>query len=244
MAANHMYDGPHTKNPVSSNKTLLSIVVDRSGSMESMNGETANALKTFISDQSNGNTFVTALKFDNYCERFIDMERSTDVTITDTHIEPRGMTALYEAIGKAIEHTDSVSSDFDKIIFVILTDGQENSSQGNYRGENGRKLVQEMISDKEKNKHWSFFFLGANIDSQVVGGSLGMRTGRCINFSPSAEGCSNAYRSCSQAVSRFRNGDEDAEFNDEERNESMVADFDASPRRAKGGYNLRNKVNN
>ena len=235
-----MYDGPHTKG---SNKTLISIVVDRSGSMESMGGETANALSTFIKDQSNGNTFITAVKFDNYCERFIELERSEEVTISRTDVEPRGMTALYEAIGKAIEHTNTIASDFDKVIFVILTDGHENSSQGNFRGNSGRKLIKEMISDKEKNGSWSFFFLGANIQSDVVGNSLGMRGGRCINFTPSPEGCSNAYRSCSQAVSRFRDGDEDAEFNNFEREESMSSDLYTSPPK-KGGYNLRNMVHN
>ena len=243
MAANHMYDGPNTQHSTPSNKTLISIVVDRSGSMESMQGETAAALSTFIKDQSNGNTFITALKFDNYCERFIELERSTEVTISNSDVEPRGMTALYEAIGKSIEHTNTISKEFNKIIFVILTDGQENTSQGNYRGESGRKLVKEMISDKEKNGDWSFFFLGANIDSQVVGSSLGMRGGRCIDFTPNAEGCSNAYRSCSQAVSRFREGDVDAEFNDQERNESLVSESDPGPQRAKGGYNLRNLTN-
>jgi hypothetical protein len=240
MAANHMYDAPHTEG---SNKTLISVVVDRSGSMESMGGETAAALSTFIKDQSNGNTFITAVKFDNLCERFIELQRSEEVTISKTDVEPRGMTALYEAIGKAIDHTNTISEGFDKVIFVILTDGHENSSQGNYQGESGRKLVKEMISDKEKNGSWSFFFLGANIDSGMVGDSLGMREGRCINFTPSAEGCSNAYRSCSQAVSRFRDGDVDAEFNNKERVESMACDFSPSPRRAKGGYNLRNMEN-
>ena len=72
------------------------------------------------------------------------------------------------------------------------------------------------------------------IASLLVGSSLGMRGGRCINFTPSREGCANAYRSCSQAVSRFRDGDEDAEFNDEER-ESSMPEVSQSPRR----YNLR-----
>lgn len=234
MAANHMYDGPHTQNPVPSTKTLISITVDRSGSMESMQGETARALTTFIKEQSNGNTFVTALKFDNYCERFINLERSETVTISNEEVEPRGMTALYQAIGESIEYTSTISSDYEKVIFVILTDGHENSSQENYYGESGRGLIKEMISEKEKKSGWSFFFLGANIDSQDVGSSLGMRGGRCINFTPSREGCANAYRSCSQAVSRFRDGDEDAEFNDEER-ESSMPEVSQSPR----GYNLR-----
>ena len=62
------------------------------------------------------------------------------------------MTALYQAIGESIEHTDSIASEYEKVIFVILTDGQENSSQEKYYGESGRRLVKEMISEKEKKK--------------------------------------------------------------------------------------------
>lgn len=223
-----------------STKTLISITVDRSGSMEDMGGETAPALSNFIREQSNGNTFVTALKFDNVCERFINLEPSETVTITNEEVEPRGMTALYQAIGESIEHTDSIASEYEKVIFVILTDGQENSSQEKYYGESGRRLVKEMISEKEKKSGWSFFFLGANIDSQHVGSSLGMRGGRCINFTPSGEGCANAYRSCSQAVRRFRDGDEDAEFNDEERSYSMPEPTNNSPPNPRTTrYNLR-----
>ena len=231
MAANHMHDGPHTKY-TTSNKTLISIVVDRSGSMESMNGETAGALSSFIKDQSNGNTFVTASRFDNTCERFIDLKPSTEVTISNEDVEPRGMTSLYEAIGTSVNYTVSISQDFDKVIFVILTDGHENSSKNEYKGESGRMLIKEMISGKEKSAGWSFFFLGANIDSQTVGDSLGMRGGRCINFSASSEGCSRAYRACSQVVSRFRDGDVEAEFNEVERTDSMISNSGGSPMRS------------
>ena len=57
-----MYDGPHTQNQVPSTKTLISITVDRSGSMESMQGETAKALTTFI--KGSYNTFDTGIVSD------------------------------------------------------------------------------------------------------------------------------------------------------------------------------------
>ena len=65
-----------------------------------------------------------------------------------------------------------------------------------------------------------------------------MREGRCINYTPSSEGCSEAYRVCSQAVSRYRSGDVDAEFNDEERQTSLPQPR-LPRRRNAGGYNLR-----
>jgi hypothetical protein len=208
-------------------RTLLSLVVDRSGSMEDMGKEPYNAINTFVSDQKGDNTDITMLRFDNVCERFITVSPSNDFSINQEDIEPRGTTALYQAIGESIEHTETLSEEYDKIILMIMTDGEENSSKGRFRGEKGRKLVKELISKNEAEK-WEFYFLGANIDSQCVGNSLGFSAGHCIDFTPDVKGCSRAVRSCSQAVSRARVGDS-SDFNDSERGMSMGLDSPSPP---------------
>ena len=224
-------------------RTLLPLVVDRSGSMEDMGKEPYNAINTFVSDQKGDNTDITMLRFDNVCERFIPVSPSNGFSITQEDIEPRGTTALYQAIGESIEYTETLSGEYDKIIFMIMTDGEENSSKGRFRGEPGRKLVKELISKNEAEK-WEFYFLGANIDSKCVGNSLGFSAGHCIDFSPDVAGCSSAVRSCSQAVSRARTG-EDSNFNDEERFESMVGVVDSpSPAVTRNMKRRRNMTSN
>ena len=196
-------------------KTLLSIVVDRSGSMESMGKETFNSINSFVNEQKNDNTNITLLRFDHECDRMIDNRPSNEFSITEDDIAPRGTTALYQAIGESIEYTKTISGEYQKVIFMIMTDGEENSSKGKFSGENGRKYVKELIS-KSESSDWQFYFLGANIDSQCVGDSLGFTPGHCIDFSPDKRGCGEVMRSCSQAVSRFRDGDT-SEFNEQER---------------------------
>lgn len=208
-------------------KTLLSLVVDRSGSMESMGKEPFNAINTFVGDQKGDNTDITLLRFDNVCDRLIDVTPSNEFSITQEDIIPRGTTALFQAIGEAIEYTESRAVGYDKVIFMIMTDGEENSSHGRFRGESGRCLVKELITKNEAEK-WEFYFLGANIDSRYVGDSLGFTPGHCIDFTPDIAGCAGAVKSCSQAVSRARVGDS-SDFNDDEREQSMGVDSPSPP---------------
>ena len=208
-------------------KTLLSLVVDRSGSMETMGREPFNAINTFVGDQKGDNTDITLLRFDNVCDRLVDVSPSNEFELKEEDIKPRGTTALFQAIGEAIEYTENKAPGYDKVIFMIMTDGEENSSQGRYYGEDGRRLVKELISKNEADK-WEFYFLGANIDSRYVGDTLGFTPGHCIDFSPDIAGCAGAMRSCSQAVSRARAGDS-SDFNDAERILSMGLDSPPSP---------------
>lgn len=201
-------------------QTLLSIVVDRSGSMETMGNEPNKAINSFVKEQQGDNVEISLLRFDHECDRFMDRVPSKEFNLTEEDIAPRGMTALYQAIGDSIEYTENIASNYDKIIFMIMTDGEENSSQGKFKGENGRRLVKEMITKHEGTEKWTFYFLGANIDSRFVGDSFGMTPDFCIDFTPDVKGCNSAIRSCSQAVYRSRTG-EDGGFNDEERRESM-----------------------
>ena len=82
-----------------------------------------------------------------------------EFNLVEEDIAPRGMTALYQGIGDSIEYTENIASEYDKIIFMIMTDGEENSSQGKFKGENGRCLVKEMITKHESTEKWTFYFL-------------------------------------------------------------------------------------
>ena len=204
-------------------KTLISLVIDRSASMSSMGGEPYKSIISFVKEQTTDNTYVTALKFDYICDRFIKPIISTKFTFQEYEISPRGTTALYEAIGTSLDYVDNIKSDYDKIIFVIMTDGEDNSSSGKYQGEKGRRLIKEMIGKFENVNNWAFYFLGANINAQDVGNSLGINTEKCMDFSADRDGCMAAINSCSQAVSRLRlDKNETGNFNSEERKTSMM----------------------
>jgi len=60
-----------------------------------------------------------------------------------------------------------------KVLIVVLTDGEENASQGIYSGENGRKLLFEKINHQKEIYNWVFFFMGTNIDAINTGKNIG-----------------------------------------------------------------------
>ena len=93
---------------MNTNKTLISLVIDRSSSMCSMGNEPYKAILSFIKEQTTGDTYVTALKFDYVCDRFVKPILSTEFTFQESEISPRGTTALYEAIGKSLDYVDNI----------------------------------------------------------------------------------------------------------------------------------------
>ena len=111
-------------------------------------------LTQFIKDQTGGKVTVTAARFDNEYEVFIKNAFAKDVSITEKDIEPRGMTAFYQSMCRLIDDigielasmTDVRPS---RVVIVVLTDGEENASNGIYAGEPGRQLLFDKINHQK-----------------------------------------------------------------------------------------------
>lgn len=147
--------------------THITFVIDRSGSMSSCWADTIGGIKSFIQDQKKNKEKCTfsLYNFDNVIEQnldFTDLQLVSEA-VEDFGISPRGGTALYDAIGKAISETGSKLKSINekdrpgRVIFVVQTDGQENSSK-EYKASNIKKLVKEQ-TDKYS---WQFQFIGAD----------------------------------------------------------------------------------
>ncbi len=169
-------------------------VMDKSGSMISMGNEPIDGLNNFYEEQKKVCDFNSTLIFFNEKVSFIYKDKTSKelVNITSKDYIPSGMTALYDAIGKGIDYQRSIKTD--NVIFVILTDGLENSSQ-EYTKESIRKLIEKM----ETEHNWKFIYLGANQDSFAVGGGLGIRN--TVDFDATPLGCQTLMRGVSETVS-------------------------------------------
>jgi len=88
------------------------------------------------------------------------------------------------------------------VIFVITTDGQENSSV-----EFKADQIRQMVNRQEAKYNWNFLFLGANIDSFAEGDKLGFATTSTANYDASADGTEALYASVSSYVSDRRSHD-------------------------------------
>ncbi len=189
--------------------TYVAVLIDTSGSMQALNpANTSKQLTGLIREQTGGKVTVTAARFSEKYEVFIKNKASIEVNIAVEDITPLGPTALYESFCKIIDDTtDSINNFTDvkpgKIVIIVLTDGEENSSKGEYSGKTGLNILTKKITEKQE-QNWLFYFLGTNIDAIKMGASFGISKETCINYGNNQEGCTNVIRSTSQALSRMR----------------------------------------
>jgi Mg-chelatase subunit ChlD len=125
---------------------------------------------------------------------------------TDTY-RPGGNTALNDALAQAIIETgkrleSTPESDRpDKVICVVITDGQENSSK-----EHTKSQVQEMIKHQEEKYDWAFMYLGTGVDAFDEALQLGIQSSMAADFSGGSIGIRSAYVGTSEAVKGYRGG--------------------------------------
>jgi hypothetical protein len=187
--------------------TLVSTLIDRSGSMSSMWRETKGGYQAFLDEQLEqpGEARYVLAFFDSgdsYDVAYDGVEGKSATGIPST-VNPRGVTPLYDAIAQQIGHADTFlakNPDYSQVIVVIMTDGQENSSS-EYAGEEGRRRIHTLISEKEA-ANWQFMFLGANIDTMTVAADIGIVLGTTTTYDSTTVG--HAYASASQTANSFR----------------------------------------
>ena len=179
-------------------------VIDRSGSMQTVKEDAIGGFNTFIEKQREleGEASVTFVQFDDRYELVYENKPLKDVPLlNDKTFEPRGMTALLDAMGKTINSVgDRLAKTAEKdrpekVIMVILTDGEENHSK-----EFTRDVVFNMV-DHQRNKYsWEFIFLAADQDAIDVGRTYGFLAPDCVSYC-SADGgtrtvCASSMHGC------------------------------------------------
>jgi hypothetical protein len=189
-------------------KSEIVVILDRSGSMGTIKDDAIGGYNTFIDGQKKvkGEATVTLIQFDHEYEvAYENVPINEVVPLNSSTYVPRGMTALYDAIGRTINkvaarHTCPICDKDTKIIFAILTDGQENSSR-----EFRQSAINEMITNKRGHDyHWEFIFLAANQDAFATGGALGIKSGDTFNFVADSEGTKIAYRNLANCTTSYR----------------------------------------
>jgi len=187
--------------------THISIVIDRSGSMDHIKADAEGGLNSFVSSQKNleGSATFTLVEFD---DNYNVVYNFADINTVGTYVLwPRGCTALLDSIGKQINELgtklDSLSEEEkpEKVIFIIITDGFENASK-----EFNRARIKEMITHQEATYNWEFVFMAANQDAVTAGASLGVSYDKSMTFAATGDGTQTAFGSLSSNASAFRSG--------------------------------------
>lgn len=186
----------------------LVFILDRSGSMSGLEKDTIGGFNSMLAKQRKepGNAFVTTVLFDHETEMIHDrvaIDKVPDLTERDYFV--RGSTALLDAVGQTIDHISNIhkyarKEDVPKrTLFVITTDGMENSSY-KYTYEK----VHKMIEEKKKNHGWEFIFLGANIDAVAEAKKFGIDETMAAKYNCDETGTALNYEVISEAITSVR----------------------------------------
>lgn len=165
----------------------LVFLMDRSGSMGGSETDTIGGFNAYLQREKKKDfeTYVTTILFDDRYEVLYQRKPINEVSeLTEKEYWVRGCTALFDAIGKTIHTLDSKTSN--KVLFVIMTDGLENSS---------REYTKQQIINLINNHNWEFVFIGADIDSYSEAHGIGIDKSRTANYRKSRDSIDKVFNS-------------------------------------------------
>ena len=173
-----------TEEIINGELTHIIAVLDTSGSMSSIIKESINAFNNFLKTQRelSDECTITINLFDDKFETIVENKNLKEVTdVTDKQWCPRGLTALYDSIGKSISNAKSSFSKSGvnkpaKVLVCIVTDGQENASK-----EYNATTIKKLIKTCEE-ENWNFMYLASGQDAFAVGSQFGMAVGNTYSF--------------------------------------------------------------
>ena len=160
-------------------RVLVNVILDKSGSMNSKVQDVIGGFNLYISELAKEPAVeygFTLTLFDTaVAMKYNSVPLAQVAKLDESGYRPSGNTALLDAIGNTVQTVNSAG--FDKIITVIMTDGEENSSR-----EWTLQGIRELVRSKESVGNWTFVFLGANLDAFTQGTNLGMATLNSVRY--------------------------------------------------------------
>ncbi|MEQ8179880.1 MAG: vWA domain-containing protein [Amphiplicatus sp.] len=206
------------------------ILLDRTGSMESIWDEALNSVNAYADELTKEQTppldvEISLAVFDAQEGLQFDMLRrkatpESWTPVTSEEASPRGMTPLFDAIGAML--TVAEEDKPEKAVIVVMTDGLENAS---------REMTKETVKarlDKAREKGWEVVFLGAEFGNFDDAASVGVSAAKRMGVSK--DGMEETMRRLSKK-SRDYGVAQDA----------APIEFDDSDREAAGEEDVKNK---
>ena len=212
--------------------TRLALVLDRSGSMASIEEATVAGVNKFIEEQKqvSGTATLKLVQFDDVYEELFDtpIAEAPELTLSKTPregqktYEPRGSTALLDAIGRTVTELGTALAALpeeerpSKVIVVIMTDGLENASRVY-----SKDKVLTMITEQRDIYKWDFVYLGANQDAIATAATMGIDAASSITYQPNSAAAANVVNAMSAAVRRSRESGQGVSYTPGERKASL-----------------------
>lgn len=187
--------------------TEIVFIIDKSGSMSNLVGDTIGGFNGFIESQKaiEGKATLTTVLFDTSYRTLHDGIDLKEVkAMTNADYVACGGTAMLDAIGDTINrvqdrHDELGSERPENVLFVITTDGKENSSRKFTKSQ-----IEKMIKHQTNGHGWKFMFLGANMDAVKEAASIGISGDYSTSYTYSSKGVNNVYATMSGVTSSLR----------------------------------------
>ena len=192
------------------NQTVTEIIciLDKSGSMQSLQAETLAGLNKFINDQQQevGTRNFTLVQFNQHVSTVINRQPIEKAELlTPLSYRPDGYTALFDAVGSTLQtametqYFLSKAQTAERVLVFIITDGMENAST-RYT----RPMIQKMIQNLTASKGWEFQFFGANIDAFGEAENIGISAQHAKQWNYNREGVNFMMNEISEKSTEFR----------------------------------------
>lgn len=189
------------KRPRPQRTTLqVCVLLDKSGSMGVVRDQTIAGFNEYVDAlrrQRNAvrlslTAFDTAVEVRHTAATLRSIPRLDSVNYV-----PSGGTALFDAVAATLEALDGRlgSGHTDPVLVVILTDGEENSSQ-----RASAERVRQLIEERTARGNWTFTYIGANQDAWRAAGALGILAGNIAGFQADNAGTTRAFARLASAT--------------------------------------------
>lgn len=182
---------------------IIAFLLDETGSMGTVRDATISGFNEYVDTvKSKHPDALLSLRLFS-TEKYDKLTELTPLPVvprlSHDNYQPSGGTPLYDCVARLIRETEAATAPLKpvpEVLFVIMTDGEENSSR-----EFNRERIFKLISQKTE-LGWTFVFLGANQDAWAVGESIGVGRASSMTYDASAVGVENSLVMMSRATSR------------------------------------------
>lgn len=187
--------------------------LDKSGSMWAVTEATCEGFNQFKMEQKaqEGESVMTLTLFDTtFDTRYVGTSLAMVPDLNSNSYRPGGGTSLFDAVGESIKSTErwiKKNNWSGRVMVVILTDGQENSSihwhVRNPRMEQDAWDVAGLI-DWKRNEGWDFVFMGAGGTDWLEKTFHTLPSEHFFGYTNDAESTLRSYSSASAAMTNSR----------------------------------------
>lgn len=189
------------------NSSRIAVILDRSGSMDSIREATIDGFNEFVSGQRDipGDCTLKLVQFNHFYEEVFDKPLADVPNLSMETYRPTGNTALLDAMGRTITSLGTSLAEMpedqrpSKVIVMILTDGLENASQ-----EYSQSKILELVTHQKEKYNWDFVFLGANQDAVLTASRYGITRDSALTYQPTKIGMRRVMATASRSIGQRR----------------------------------------